>query len=177
MSNIITSTCKRQLCRHVFSGSRYFDSVKMTSDMCGIKTFQGQELQNRFIKSKSRTKKTRPAVSKPTDIASLLKPIPYTVSTDAGVVGQELTGELKKGDCSPWGMMKHVRCLSCDHLLQGDSGEEVALWVLTSLSRWLKAKFKSPCNNFRWVAKQCSMNGLLFSICLTFLEHCHCTSD
>ena len=101
MSNIITSSCKRQLCRHVFSGSRYFDSVKMTSDMCGIKTFQGQELQNRFIKSKSRTKKTRPAVSKPTDIASLLKPIPYTVSTDAGVVGQELTGELKKGDCSP----------------------------------------------------------------------------
>lgn len=95
MSNIITSSCKRQLCRHVFSGSRYFDSVKMTSDMCGIKTFQGQELQNRFIKSKSRTKKKTPAVSQPKDIASLLKPIPYTVS-DAGVVGQELTGELKK---------------------------------------------------------------------------------
>lgn len=100
MSNIITSSCKRQLCRHVFSGSRYFDSVKMTSDMCGIKTFQGQELQNRFIKSKSRTKKKTPAVSQPKDIASLLKPIPYTVS-DAGVVGQELTGELKKGDCLP----------------------------------------------------------------------------
>ena len=30
--------------------------------------------------------------------------------------------------------------------LEGDSGEEVALWRLTSLSRWLKAKFKSPCN-------------------------------
>jgi hypothetical protein len=25
-------------------------------------------------------------------------------------------------------------------------GEEVALWRLTSLSRWSKAKFKSPCN-------------------------------
>jgi hypothetical protein len=30
--------------------------------------------------------------------------------------------------------------------LEGDSGEEVALWRLTSLSRWSKAKFKSPCN-------------------------------
>ena len=25
-------------------------------------------------------------------------------------------------------------------------GKEVALWRLTSLSRWSKAKFKSPCN-------------------------------
>ena len=30
--------------------------------------------------------------------------------------------------------------------LEGDSGEEVALWRLISLSRWSKAKFKSPCN-------------------------------
>jgi hypothetical protein len=30
--------------------------------------------------------------------------------------------------------------------LEGDSGEEVALWRLTSLSHWSKAKFKSPCN-------------------------------
>jgi hypothetical protein len=30
--------------------------------------------------------------------------------------------------------------------LEGNSGEEVALWRLTSLSRWSKAKFKSPCN-------------------------------
>jgi hypothetical protein len=30
--------------------------------------------------------------------------------------------------------------------LEGDSGEEVALWRLTSLSRWSKAKFRSPCN-------------------------------
>jgi len=30
--------------------------------------------------------------------------------------------------------------------LEGDSGEEVALWRLTSLSRWSKEKFKSPCN-------------------------------
>jgi hypothetical protein len=30
--------------------------------------------------------------------------------------------------------------------LEGDSGKEVALWRLTSLSRWSKAKFKSPCN-------------------------------
>jgi hypothetical protein len=30
--------------------------------------------------------------------------------------------------------------------LKGDSGEEVAWWWLTSLSRWSKAKFKSPCN-------------------------------
>jgi hypothetical protein len=30
--------------------------------------------------------------------------------------------------------------------LEGDSDEEVALWRLTSLSRWSKAKFKSPCN-------------------------------
>jgi hypothetical protein len=29
--------------------------------------------------------------------------------------------------------------------LDGDSGEEVALLKLTSLSRWSKAKFKSPC--------------------------------
>jgi hypothetical protein len=28
--------------------------------------------------------------------------------------------------------------------LEGDSGEEVTLWRLTSLSRWSKAKFKSP---------------------------------
>ena len=37
------------------------------------------------------------------------------------------------------------------HLYQGltfesDSGEEAALWRLTSLSRLLKAKFKLPCN-------------------------------
>jgi hypothetical protein len=31
-------------------------------------------------------------------------------------------------------------------MLEGDSGEEVALWRLTSLSCWSKAKFKSPCN-------------------------------
>jgi hypothetical protein len=30
--------------------------------------------------------------------------------------------------------------------LEGDSGEEVALWRLTSLSRRSKAKFKSPRN-------------------------------
>ena len=30
--------------------------------------------------------------------------------------------------------------------LEGDSGEEVTLWRLTSLSRWSEAKFKSPCN-------------------------------
>ena len=30
--------------------------------------------------------------------------------------------------------------------LEGDSGKEVALWRLTSLSRWSKAKFKSLCN-------------------------------
>jgi hypothetical protein len=30
--------------------------------------------------------------------------------------------------------------------LEGDSDEEVALWRLTSLSRWSKAKFKSSCN-------------------------------
>ena len=30
--------------------------------------------------------------------------------------------------------------------LDGDSGEEVALWRLTLFSRWSKAKFKSPCN-------------------------------
>ena len=30
--------------------------------------------------------------------------------------------------------------------LEGDSGKEVALWRSTSLSRWSKAKFKSPCN-------------------------------
>ena len=31
-------------------------------------------------------------------------------------------------------------------MLEGDSGEEVALWRLTLLSRWSKEKFKSPCN-------------------------------
>jgi len=31
--------------------------------------------------------------------------------------------------------------------LEGNSGEEVALWRLTSLSRWSKAKFKLPCNS------------------------------
>jgi len=31
-------------------------------------------------------------------------------------------------------------------MFEGDSGEEVALWILTSLSRWSKAKFKLPCN-------------------------------
>jgi hypothetical protein len=30
--------------------------------------------------------------------------------------------------------------------LEGDSGEEVALWRLTLLSRWSIAKFKAPCN-------------------------------
>jgi hypothetical protein len=30
--------------------------------------------------------------------------------------------------------------------LEGNSGEEVTLWRLTSLSRLSKAKFKSPCN-------------------------------
>jgi hypothetical protein len=30
--------------------------------------------------------------------------------------------------------------------LEGDSGEEVVLRRFTSLSRWSKAKFKSPCN-------------------------------
>ena len=30
--------------------------------------------------------------------------------------------------------------------LESDSAEEVALWRLTLLSRWSKAKFKSPCN-------------------------------
>jgi hypothetical protein len=30
--------------------------------------------------------------------------------------------------------------------LEGNYGEEVALWRLTSLSRWSKVKFKSPCN-------------------------------
>jgi hypothetical protein len=29
---------------------------------------------------------------------------------------------------------------------EGDSGEEVTLWRLTSLFRWSKAKFKSPFN-------------------------------
>jgi hypothetical protein len=31
-------------------------------------------------------------------------------------------------------------------MLEDDSGEEVALWRLTSLSRWSKVKFKTPCN-------------------------------
>jgi hypothetical protein len=30
--------------------------------------------------------------------------------------------------------------------LEGDSGKEVTLWRLTSLSCWSKAKFKSPWN-------------------------------
>ena len=30
--------------------------------------------------------------------------------------------------------------------LEGDSGKEIALWRLTSLSRWSKVKFKLPCN-------------------------------
>ena len=30
--------------------------------------------------------------------------------------------------------------------LEGNSGKEVALWRLTSPSRWSKAKYKSPCN-------------------------------
>ena len=30
--------------------------------------------------------------------------------------------------------------------LEGNYGEEVALWRLTSLSRWSKAKFMLPCN-------------------------------
>jgi hypothetical protein len=30
-------------------------------------------------------------------------------------------------------------------ILEGDLGEEVDLWRLTSLSRWSKAKLKSPC--------------------------------
>jgi hypothetical protein len=36
-------------------------------------------------------------------------------------------------------------CKSSFHM-QGDSGKEVALWRLTSLSHWSKAKFKSSCN-------------------------------
>jgi hypothetical protein len=31
---------------------------------------------------------------------------------------------------------------------EGDSGEEVALWRLYLFSRWLVAKFKSPCKSF-----------------------------
>ena len=30
-------------------------------------------------------------------------------------------------------------------ILEGDLGEEIDLWRLTSLSRWSKAKLKSPC--------------------------------
>jgi hypothetical protein len=44
---------------------------------------------------------------------------------------------------------KKNTCRSPYSLLQSGlslEGEEVALWRLTSLSRWSKAKFKSPCN-------------------------------
>jgi hypothetical protein len=47
-------------------------------------------------------------------------------------------------------MFKNDRVTSpCDtpgFTLEGDLGKEVTLWELTSLSRWSKAKFKSPCN-------------------------------
>ena len=36
--------------------------------------------------------------------------------------------------------------ISAGLTLEGDLGEEVALWRLNSLSRWSKEKFKSPCN-------------------------------
>jgi hypothetical protein len=56
---------------------------------------------------------------------------------------------------SPWIQLKYYS-VACDVQQQsismqgltfeGDSGEEVTLWRLTSLLRWSKAKFKSPFN-------------------------------
>ena len=46
-------------------------------------------------------------------------------------------------------MSRHVEFLKSEGVgltLEDDSGEEVALWRLISLSRWSKANFKSPCN-------------------------------
>jgi len=41
--------------------------------------------------------------------------------------------------------MRLLEILVAGLTLEGDLDEEVALWRLTSLSRWSKEKFKSPC--------------------------------
>ena len=58
---------------------------------------------------------------------------------------------------SSWGLM-----------LEGDSGEEVTLWRLNSLSRWSKVKFKSPCNfeELPYVA------DCIFSLLVIYLWKC-----
>ena len=57
--------------------------------------------------------------------------------------------------CFPFGVVSlhsdDIHCYTITHYrsgltLEGDSGEEVTLWRLTSFSRWSKAKFKSHCN-------------------------------
>ena len=47
--------------------------------------------------------------------------------------------------------------------VEGDSGEEVILWRLTSLYRWSKTNFKSPCN-----FEELSYGACLFSSCVIY---------
>ena len=60
--------------------------------------------------------------------------------------------------------------------LEGDLVEEVALWRLTSLSRWSKAKFKSPCNfeESPYVAAR-SGGTYIFSTCHIMKMSISCT--
>ena len=56
--------------------------------------------------------------------------------------------------------------------LEGDSGEEVAQWRLTSLSRWSKAKFKLPCNfeESPYIARIFSPGVIYENVKVVFIE-------
>ena len=55
---------------------------------------------------------------------------------------------------------------------EGDSGEEVALWRLYLFSRWLVAKFKSPCKSFE-VLPYVTHIFLPCVICVFFYRQVH----
>jgi hypothetical protein len=56
--------------------------------------------------------------------------------------------------------------------LEGNSGKEVALWRLTSPSRWSKAKYKSPCNfeESPYVARIFSLRIIYENVDIMFIE-------
>lgn len=99
---IILNFCNTgPLCRYIFFK---YKSSCFLRNICGIKSFQGQELQNRFNKHghgphksdlKMKTKKKGKAKSSvPKDLSSIIKPIPYTTTHDASaahdMVGQKV---------------------------------------------------------------------------------------
>jgi len=80
-----------------------------------------------------------------------------------------MSGGFCIGDCPrPEGPIRYTSSIT----LEGDSGEEVTLLRLTSLFRWSKAKFKSPCNceESPFVARVFSPGVIYENVDIVFIE-------